>query len=310
MDLAVKQSCKIAVVGDVHNQWEPEDEVALKHLGVDIVLFVGDFGNEAIEVVEAIATLDLPKAVVFGNHDAWYSMTDWGRKHCPYDPEVENRVQRQIELLGEDHVGYGKRDFPTWGITVVGTRPFSWGGPKWGNHKFYRKWFGVEGFQDSTQRILEAVQEAAYDNLIFLGHNGPKGLGDMPEAPCGKDWKPIGGDYGDPDFADAITQARMLGKTISLVTFGHMHHTLRHTKTQLRQCVHVSPEETLYLNAARVKRIEEIENQKRRNFSIISLQNGVVSEAQLVWVGHDLSIVETKLLYQRSQSIVATASML
>ena len=37
---------KIAVVGDVHDQWEEDDDIALKHLGVDLVLFVGDFGNE------------------------------------------------------------------------------------------------------------------------------------------------------------------------------------------------------------------------------------------------------------------------
>ncbi|NER07180.1 MAG: TIGR04168 family protein, partial [Okeania sp. SIO3C4] len=42
---------KIAIVGDVHDQWEPEDEIALKYLGIDLVLFVGDFGNEAVEVV-------------------------------------------------------------------------------------------------------------------------------------------------------------------------------------------------------------------------------------------------------------------
>ncbi|NEP43066.1 MAG: TIGR04168 family protein, partial [Okeania sp. SIO2H7] len=41
---------KIAIVGDVHDRWEPEDELALKHLGVDLVLFVGDFGNEAVEL--------------------------------------------------------------------------------------------------------------------------------------------------------------------------------------------------------------------------------------------------------------------
>ena len=35
---------KIVVVGDVHDQWEAEDGAALKHLGVDLVLFVGDLG--------------------------------------------------------------------------------------------------------------------------------------------------------------------------------------------------------------------------------------------------------------------------
>lgn len=301
---------RIAVVGDIHDQWEAEDGIALKHLGVDLVLFVGDFGNESIEVVEAIAALDLPKAVVFGNHDAWYTMTKWGQKHCPYDPQQENRVQQQIDLLGEAHVGYSKRDFPEFGLTVVGTRPFTWGGPKWRDRGFYKERFGVESFEDSTERIVEAVQQAAYDRIIFVGHNGPTGLGETPESPCGKDWNPIGGDYGDPDFAEAIAQTRNLQKTIPLVTFGHMHHTLRHTKDRRRQCIDVSEEGTVYLNAARVRRIEEVNHQKRRNFSIVLLENGIVSEASLVWVEPDLSIVESELLYQQPSSVLPNASML
>ena len=74
---------KIAVVGDVHDQWEPEDAQALKELKVDLVLFVGDFGNEAVDIVRAIAALDLPKAVILGNHDAWYTATPWGAKEMP-----------------------------------------------------------------------------------------------------------------------------------------------------------------------------------------------------------------------------------
>jgi predicted phosphodiesterase len=76
---------KIAIVGDIHNQWEVEDAIALQELGVDLVLFVGDFGNEAVEVVRMIASVDLPKAAILGNHDAWYTASDWGRKRCPYD---------------------------------------------------------------------------------------------------------------------------------------------------------------------------------------------------------------------------------
>lgn len=65
-----EQSVKIAVVGDVHNQWEAADREAIAHLGVDLVLFVGDFGNEAVPVVQQVAALETPKAVILGNHDA------------------------------------------------------------------------------------------------------------------------------------------------------------------------------------------------------------------------------------------------
>ncbi|MFM6057249.1 MAG: metallophosphoesterase, partial [Microcystis aeruginosa] len=88
---------KIAVIGDVHDQWEIEDNLALEALQVDLALFVGDFGNESLEIVGRIASLSLPKAVILGNHDAWYSATPWGRKQCPYDRGKEDRVTAQLE---------------------------------------------------------------------------------------------------------------------------------------------------------------------------------------------------------------------
>ena len=290
---------KIAVVGDVHDQWEEADGLALKHLGVDLVLFVGDFGNESVPVVQAIASLDLPKAAIMGNHDAWYTATDWGRSKCPYNRQEEDWVQQQLDLLGEVHVGYSKLDFPNLDLTVVGGRPFSWGGPQWKYSDFYRR-FDVAGFEASTSRIVAAAKSSAYETILFLGHNGPTGLGALPEDPCGKDWNPIGGDFGDPDFEEAIAQTQALGKKVPFVTFGHMHHNLRHTKQQLRRVVHVSSEGTVYLNAASVPRIVKTETDCRRNFSIVSLNAGVVSEITLVWVSQDFSIASEQVLYHSS----------
>ncbi|MGB3208329.1 MAG: TIGR04168 family protein, partial [Crinalium sp.] len=147
---------KIAIVGDVHDQWEEDDAIALKQLGVDLVLFVGDFGNESVSVVQAIASLDIPKAAVFGNHDAWYTATEWGRNKCPYDRRKEDWVQEQIDLMGTADVGYGKLDFPEFKLTVVGSRPFSWGGSKWKYKDFYQERFGVASIEESTKRILGA----------------------------------------------------------------------------------------------------------------------------------------------------------
>lgn len=296
------KSIKIAVVGDVHDRWEPEDGEALKHLGVDLVLFVGDFGNESVEVVRAIAQLDIPKAAVFGNHDAWYTATEWGRSQCPYDRTQENWVKQQLDLMGEAHVGYGKRDFPELGVTVVGSRPFTWGGSEWKYGDFYSEWFGVESFEESARRIAAAAADADCENVIFLGHTGPTGLGEAPEDPCGRDWKPLGGDWGDPDFAEAIDRTRTTGKHIPLVTFGHMHHKLRHTKHELRKSLEVSAEGTVYLNAASVPRIVERECSKLRNFSIVLLENGAVSEVSLVWVGEDFAVEREQILYRRTES--------
>lgn len=289
----LNQSLTIAVVGDVHNQWDADDRAALQNLGVDLALFVGDFGNESVEVVAEIALLDLPFAAITGNHDAWYTASAWGRKHAPYNAQEEDRVQQQLDLLGEAQVGYGKRDFPQFGLSVVGGRPFSWGGPEWRNSTFYRDRYGVGSFEESAARIVAAAKETACDTLVFLGHNGPFGLGDRPEDPCGKDWEPIGGDFGDRDLTEAISRVRDWGKTIPLVTFGHMHHNLRHTRTQQRQAVCTSPEGTVYLNAAAVPRIIDSGGRRLRNFCLVSLQGGTVEEISLVWADRHGAIADS-----------------
>lgn len=295
---------KIAVIGDVHDRWEPEDGEALKHLGVDLALFVGDFGNESVEVVRAISSLDIPKAAVFGNHDAWYTATEWGRSQCPYDRARENRVKQQLDLMGEAHVGYSKRDFPELNVTVVGSRPFTWGGPEWKYNDFYSEWFGVESFEESARLIARAAAEADCEYVIFLGHTGPTGLGEAAEDPCGRDWKPLGGDWGDPDFAEAIDRTIGSGRHVPLVTFGHMHHKLRHTKKELRKSLSVSDGGTVYVNAASVPRIIDRDRDRLRNFSIVLLESGVVSEVSLVWVGDDFAVVLEQVLYRRAESSI------
>jgi hypothetical protein len=62
----------MAVVGDVHGLWCPTaDAAAIAHLQPDMVLLVGDFGEEHVQLVKQIAALSWPKAVILGNHDAW-----------------------------------------------------------------------------------------------------------------------------------------------------------------------------------------------------------------------------------------------
>jgi uncharacterized protein (TIGR04168 family) len=302
------KSIKIAIAGDIHDRWETADEIALQLLGVDLVLFVGDFGNESVQVVRQIAAVKLPKAAVFGNHDAWYSASDWGKQKCPYDRQKEDWVQDQINLLQETHVGYGKLDFPELKLTVVGSRPFSWGGEVWKNAEFYKERFGVTSFAESTAKIVAAAETAAYETVIFLGHNGPVGLGSNADDLCGKDWQPLGGDYGDPDLTDAIALTRKLGKTIPLVTFGHMHHDLRYTKQHLRKTCVMSSEGTMYLNAARVPRIvESPQGDELRNFSFVHLQAGVITQASLVWIGEDFTVVSEEIIYQQPSQVVQPA---
>ncbi len=297
-----KNQVKIAVIGDIHDKWEEEDGLALKSLGVDLVLFVGDFGNESLEIVRLIASLDLPKAVIMGNHDAWFTASVWGRRRSPYKHSKEDRVQQQLDLLGDTHVGYGKLDFPQFNLSVVGSRPFSWGGEEWKNKAFLRDRFQVYNFAQSRDLIMEAANQAAYDTIIFLGHNGPKGLGDRPEDICGRDWEPMEGDHGDLDFMEAIARVRATGKHIPLVTFGHMHHNLRHTKSRLRTMVE-QREGTIYFNAARVPRIRKINSRIQRHFSLVTLSKERVEQISLLWVDENFQVASSETLYQQEEPI-------
>ncbi len=187
---------------------------------------------------------------------------------------------------------------------MVGGRPFSWGGVTWKNPKFYQDRFGVSGFEASAARIMAAVRRATCETVIFLGHCGPSGLGDRPEDPCGKDWKPIGGDYGDPDLAAAVNETRNLGRTVPLVAFGHMHHRLRHTQERLRTPVSLDAEGTVYLNAASVPRITQTETSRCRNFSLVSLEADKVLEVSLVWLNQDFSLQSQQILYSQTEPLV------
>ncbi len=290
------KNVKIAVIGDVHEQWQKEDEQALINLGVDLVIFVGDLGNESIPVVKQIAELSLPKVVVFGNHDAWFSATNFGIKKCPYDRKLEDRVQQQLDLLGDCHIGFGKLDFPQWQFSIVGSRPFSWGGSQWRCKDFYSQRYGVNNFQESADKIIHQVKQTTFDNIIFVGHNGPLGLGDKPESICGKDWYPLGGDFGDPDLEQAISFSREIGKNVMLVTFGHMHNQLKYDKNKSRIMIEQDTEKTTYLNAAFCPRLKKINNQNLRNFSLVNLEEGKVKKVNLVWVNEQGKIIVNQSL--------------
>ena len=63
---------RVVIVGDVHGDWHSdEDEAALELLRPDATIFLGDFGEERLDIVKSIAAEAVPRAVILGNHDAW-----------------------------------------------------------------------------------------------------------------------------------------------------------------------------------------------------------------------------------------------
>ncbi|MEQ1569933.1 MAG: hypothetical protein ABMA64_30145 [Myxococcota bacterium] len=122
---------------------------------------------------------------------------------------------------------------------------------------------GVGSLEASADR-LEALVAGSDGAIVFLAHNGPRGLGTGAGAPFamqravdGTDWvgsvrrlragERAGIDLGDPDLAEAIARARHRGRTVLAVVAGHMHH--RSTRRW-----NVEQDGVLYVNAARVPR--------------------------------------------------------
>jgi uncharacterized protein (TIGR04168 family) len=298
---AVHKETTIAVVGDVHGQWNDASAAALASLNADLVCFVGDLGNEDEEVVSSIVQIASPtrKAMILGNHDAWFCLTPHARQRAARSALVRRPgyqgVRRMLEAIKHVDVGFGGRGFPEYGLAVVGGRPFSKGGSRWEDVRdFYSEVYGIHSFMESAYRIFDvALSQDPRLALVMLAHNGPTGLGAFRFSPCGVDWKQPEADFGDPDLADALDMLAGQNRSPALVLFGHMHHSLK--GGGYRDLVSVDAERgTVFLNAAVVPRIKNISAghggcsiQVGHHFLLVTLENegGIVREARHVWAG-------------------------
>ncbi|KAJ0965889.1 hypothetical protein J5N97_027027 [Dioscorea zingiberensis] len=316
---SMTHSIRIAIVGDVHDDWDlHEDSKALHFLQPDLVLFTGDFGNENVEVVKSISKLELPKAMILGNHDCWNTYQ--------FSEKKVDRVQLQLACLGEQHVGYNHLDFPTLKLSIVGGRPFSCGGDRFFRPRLLSARYGVNDMESSAKRIFEAALEAPEGHcIIFLAHNGPTGLGSKMNDICGKDWVYGGGDHGDPDLAQAILDLKESTQfPIPLVVFGHMHKELAY-RSGLRKMIVIGSDNTIYLNGAIVPRVKSISQQGTtssgisveylshpqtsetkdgtlRAFTLVEMIDGRVEKISETWVsvvGETTAIEEESLLFKK-----------
>ncbi|NP_001131760.1 uncharacterized LOC100193128 [Zea mays] len=308
---AGRHRVRIAVVGDVHNDWAlEEDSKALRFLQPDLVLFTGDYGNENVELVRSISDLQLPKAAILGNHDCWHT-------HQFSEKKVD-RVRLQLASLGEQHVGYKCLDFPSIKLSVVGGRPFSCGGDRLLRPRLLSKCYGVNDMAGSAKKIYDAAAGAPEGHsVVLLAHNGPTGLGSRMDDICGRDWVPGGGDHGDPDLERAISDLQREARvSIPLVVFGHMHKSLAYGRG-LRKMIAFGANHIIYLNGAVVPRVKfaqttpgHEQNQPEgsgsraptlRAFTIADLYEGRVEKISEVWVlvsGARTEVEEEIVLYK------------
>ncbi|CAI0394958.1 unnamed protein product [Linum tenue] len=301
-------SARIAVVGDVHDQWNlEEDTKALQFLRriepyfsftISCLIVLCDFGNENVELVQSIADLQFPKAAILGNHDSWttqqFSLNfDLLSFSLPF-VRKKDRIQLQLESLGDEHVGYSRLDFSELKISVVGGRPFSCGGDYLYRKKLLSARYGVQDMEGSARRIYNVALGTPEDNLvILLAHNGPTGLGSNLNDICGKDWSVGGGDHGDPDLAQALSRLKDSSNLhIPLIVFGHMHKQLAY-RAGLRKMIVVGHDDTIYLNGAIVPRVKPVNREPRatqesegtlRAFTLVEIVEGRVEKIAETWV--------------------------
>ena len=153
---------------------------------------------------------------------------------------------------------------------MLAGRPHSCGGPRLAFARYLRDAFGVASMEQSAARLCALVDQAPRDRpLLILSHNGPAGLGDRRSDPCGRDFHPDEGDWGDPDLAIAIAHAKAQGHRLLAVVSGHMHHALRGGGTRTW---HVERGSVLYVNAARVPRIFEDSGRHRRHHVALTVE--------------------------------------
>jgi uncharacterized protein (TIGR04168 family) len=189
-------------------------------------------------------------------------------------------------------------------LTLIAGRPHSMGGPDLAFAEHMHDAWGVATMAESTARLKLLVDQAGTRDVLFVAHNGPTGLGSEPADMWGNDFRPGGGDWGDPDLAAAIVHARASGRRVLGVIAGHMH--LR-TKGGDERPWHAERAGVLYVNAARVPRIFAADGAEgmdvHRHHLAVSLTRDAFEVAEvLVTQGEGQSIVSSSAAIRRAET--------
>ena len=261
---------KIAIVGDVHLHFNQRDVEYFNQSDYSLILFVGDLINYRSTGLAAmgklLGQLEAPTYFIPGNHDG----TSLGQLVAEV---VDQPWLRTITSLGsttrvrsmEERLsnittcGYSLHPFEINGLTfdMVAARPHAMGGGKLSFPRQLKNKFGIASMAESSQRLIELVDQSTAKRILFLAHNGPAGLGAKRHDIWGCDFRKGEGDFGDPDLQAAIKYAITQGKEVCAVVAGHMHHALKGGGTRKW---HQERDQVHYINAARVPRIEREEN--------------------------------------------------
>jgi uncharacterized protein (TIGR04168 family) len=282
----------IAVIGDVHMCWDDDDVRWFDRSDYDLILFVGDLAGymrDGSSVARSIARLSKPALFLPGNHDSV------GLAHLAAEAFEQDSLVRLLEgaqswrcraladALGPVPMcGYSSHDFEVGALqlSVVAARPHAMGGDRFHYRRHLKERFGVDSFESSAAKLASVIDDCSHDDLLFLAHNGPTGLGASRDDIWGCDFRPELGDFGDRDLQSAIEHATRSGKRVRAVVAGHMHHALKGGGTRKWKLIR---DDVVYVNAARVPRIFNEGDRVQRHHVRLALDaDEVVASEKLV----------------------------
>ena len=281
---------KLAIIGDVHLHFNERDVEYFNASDYNALLFVGDLinyrGSAITHVTDSLRSLTLPSMIIPGNHDCgnvlqlvaelfqselFRKVTSFG--HRAYEEKLRSTIG-SVEFAG-----YSRHQLLPGTLDLIAVRPYSMGGPRLSFGPHLRTQFGVGSLDDSILKLKALVDESDAAELIFMGHNGPSGLGATRSDIWGCDFKKEEGDFGDPDYKAVIEYARSKGKRVRAVIGGHMH---RHLKGGGKRTWQLTQNDTLYVNAANVPRIRHSDDGSRHHH--VELTIGEAVECTEHWI--------------------------
>jgi len=282
---------KIGVVGDLHTHWDDIDVHQFDQSPYDLIFFTGDLGggtpDSTVRVARTISKLSKPALVMPGNNDtidtAELAAELTHRAGIAALSEMRARPTDRAESRPHVQVcGYSTHRYQRDGeldVTLVTGRPHSMGGPELSFPDYMHESYGIRSLQESQDRLMSLVEDTKSEQLIFLSHNGPNGLGGDPLDIWGADFKAGGGDWGDPDLTAAIDYAVASHKQVLAVIAGHMHVKTKSGEDRTWRTRAAGIE---YVNAARVPRIFSGHDDVHRHHLSVSVRPGEVNIAEVL----------------------------
>lgn len=258
---------KVALIGDLHSSWDAADAKYFNGSDYELLLFTGDLGSgrqrNGVEIARSLSRLTRPTLVMLGNNDA--------DEYARISAELSYQQGRARLLQGTPSWRPGSASVRPCGLdlhrfqlgeldlSVICGRPFARGNGELSSPEALHASYRIRSAEESSERLKSLVDAAETEQLLFLAHNGPRGLGATAHSLWGRDFHPEAGDWGDADLTEAVEHARKVGRRVLAVVAGHMHWNLRSGGERRWQ---LERDGTLYVNAARVPRIVQAGERK------------------------------------------------